>query len=74
MRDLAQLRSKFLTTPELCALLHVSAKTVQRWRKANKITYTMIGTHFLYPISDVNTFIARRTVTARGADIKRNVL
>ena len=66
MRDDPYLGSKFLTTKQLCALLHVSTKTVQRWRNANLITYTMIGGQFRYPVSGVETFIARRTMTARA--------
>jgi predicted site-specific integrase-resolvase len=57
---------KFYTTQALCAELHVSEKTVQRWRNANLITYILKGGgRYLYPASDVDRFVASRTVRHR---------
>jgi excisionase family DNA binding protein len=60
--DVVSSLPKFLTTQELCDLLRVSEKTVQRWRRGNLITYVLKGGGYLFPSSDVSRFIASRTV------------
>jgi excisionase family DNA binding protein len=52
----------FLTTPEVCELLRISEKTLQRWRKDRKLTYIRRGGRFLFRSTDLDNFLAQRTV------------
>jgi excisionase family DNA binding protein len=52
----------YLTSPEVCALLRTSIKTLQRWRKAGNISYTRLGGRILYSRTAIEKFIAARTV------------
>lgn len=42
-----------LTNKELCAMLKVSSKTVQKWRDNSLISYSKIGREIFYRLSDV---------------------
>ena len=46
-----------LTNKELCALLKVCSKTVQKWRDNGILTYSKIGREFFYKYSDVLSMI-----------------
>ena len=55
---------KFYTTQSLCAELHVSEKTLSRWRAARLITFVRSAGRFLYPRESVSRFIDQRTTPA----------
>lgn len=53
-----------LTSAEVCSLLRFSQKTLQRWRKARKLTFVRRSGRYLFPAADVDRFIAARLVRA----------
>jgi excisionase family DNA binding protein len=55
-------RPQTYTSREVCALLRISEKTLQRRRKANRIAYTYEGGSYRYPASDVHRYMAKRFV------------
>ena len=55
---------KFLTAQDMRNLFKISDKTLQRWRNSNKIAYMIKGRGYLYPGSDVQRFVALRTIKA----------
>lgn len=56
--------ASYLTTAEVCELLRVSPRTLQRWRLTRKITSVRLSGKILYPRTALEIFIAKRTVTA----------
>lgn len=45
--------SQFLTTKDVCKLLHISPRTLQEWRDTGKIPFIKIGGKVLYRQSEV---------------------
>lgn len=45
---------KYLTTDEVCNLLHVSSNTLWRWNKSQYLCSVKIGRTPMYRLSDVN--------------------
>ena len=45
---------KYLTTDEVCEILHVSSNTLWRWNKGKYLCSVKVGRTPLYKLSDVN--------------------
>ncbi len=45
---------KYLTTDEVCEILHVSSNTLWRWNKSQYLCSVKIGRTPMYRLSDVN--------------------
>jgi excisionase family DNA binding protein len=55
----------YLTSKEVCELLRISAKTLQRMRQNRKITYVRVcGRGLIFPQTEVERFLKERTVLA----------
>jgi excisionase family DNA binding protein len=48
---------KFLTGKDVCRMLHVSARTLQEWRKQGKIPFIRLKGKILYRLSDVEKLL-----------------
>jgi hypothetical protein len=48
---------KFLTNRDVCAMLHVSARTLQDWKTKGKIPYIQLKSKVLYWQSDIDKFL-----------------
>lgn len=53
-----------LTSAEVCDELRMSSKTLQRWRKAGRITHIRRGGRFLFPRTAIEKFLTARTIAA----------
>ena len=45
---------RFLTTDEVCNILHVSSNTLWRWNKSQYLCSVKVGRTPMYKLSDVN--------------------
>ena len=45
---------KYLTTDEVCNILHVSSNTLWRWNKSQYLCSVKVGRTPMYKLSDVN--------------------
>ena len=45
---------KYLTTDEVCAILHVSSNTLWRWGKSGYLIASKVGRTPMYKLSDIN--------------------
>jgi len=45
---------KYLTTDEVCDILHVSSNTLWRWNKSQYLCSVKVGRTPMYKLSDVN--------------------
>lgn len=50
----AEAEEKYLTTDEVCEILHVSSNTLWRWNKSQYLCSVKIGRTPMYRLSDVN--------------------
>jgi predicted site-specific integrase-resolvase len=50
---------KLLDNTDLCFMLHVSKRTLQRYRREGKLLYIMLGQKIYYKASDVREFVER---------------
>ena len=57
-------KGPYLTTSEVCGLLRIGDKTLQRWRNARKLTFIQRGGRFLFPAAEIDRFLESRTVRA----------
>jgi excisionase family DNA binding protein len=48
---------KFLTGRDVCRMLHVSARTLQEWRKQGKIPFIRLKGKILYRDSDIQKLL-----------------
>ncbi len=51
---------KLLDNQDLCQLLHVDKRTLQRYRSKGILKYTRIGGKTFYTVEDVNELIRQR--------------
>lgn len=51
-----------MTTEELCELLHVTRKTIYRWRMDGKLKAYRVGRQNLYAREDVEAFVRSKSV------------
>lgn len=50
----AETEEKYLTTDEVCEILHVSSNTLWRWNKSKYLCSVKVGRTPMYKLSDVN--------------------
>jgi hypothetical protein len=50
---------KLLDNTDLCFMLHVSKRTLQRYRREGKLPYILLGQKIYYKTSDVREFVER---------------
>jgi len=43
-----QPEARYIDNPDLLKILHVTNRTIQRWRKSGKLLFTKIGNRFYY--------------------------
>lgn len=55
-------KSKILTIKETCDLLHVSRRTLQRYRDERLIRYSQIGSKIIFKMPDVLQFLEDRMI------------
>ena len=55
-------KSKILTVDETCALLHVSKRTLQRYRDNRLIRYSQTGSKITFRMPDVLQFLEDRGI------------
>jgi len=55
-------KSKILTIDETCGLLHVSKRTLQRYRDERLIRFSQIGNKITFRMSDVIQFLEDRGI------------
>jgi hypothetical protein len=48
---------KFLTNRDVCAILYISARTLQDWKTKEKIPYIQLKGKVLYRQSDIDKFL-----------------
>ena len=53
-KPVVEAEEKYLTTDEVCNLLHVSSNTLWRWNKSQYLCSVKIGRTPMYKLSDVN--------------------
>ena len=53
---------KILTIQEACEALHVSERTLSRWRKSRRIGYFKIGGRVLFTQESVDSIIAKHSI------------
>ena len=58
------MNEKFLTPPQVCAVLQISRKTLQRLFRAKKVGYVKVGAQFRIPESALAAYVSKRTVAA----------
>lgn len=56
-RDVPSISEKWLTNKQVCALLSVSLRTLQRYRDEGHIAFSQIGSTIRYKASDVEQFL-----------------
>lgn len=49
-----EVKETYLTTDEVCEMLHVSPNTLWRWNKSGYLCATKVGRTPMYKLSDVN--------------------
>ena len=47
----------YMTGEQVCAMLHISSRTLQKLRDEKGIAYTAIGGKFLYPLSKLQLLL-----------------
>jgi hypothetical protein len=60
-----------LDNQDLCQLLHVSKRTLQRYRSTGELPFQMLYQKTYYKESDVHTFIREHLIRNGGITIKR---
>ena len=50
----------YMTGEQVCGVLHISSRTLQKLRDEKGIAYTVIGGKFLYPLSKIAIVIGRK--------------
>jgi len=58
-------KSKILTIDETCALMHVSKRTLQRYRDERLIRFSQIGSKITFRMSDVLQFLEDRGIQTK---------
>jgi len=53
---------KFLTNKDVCAMLHVSERTLQEWRKQGKIPFIRLKGKILYKQSEILKCLQRQAL------------
>lgn len=53
-KPVVEAEEKYLTTDEVCAILHVSSNTLWRWSKSQYLCPVKVGRKPMYKLSDVN--------------------
>lgn len=56
-RDVNPISEKWLTNKQVCELLSVSSRTLQRYRDEGRIAFSQIGATIRYKASDVELFL-----------------
>lgn len=56
-KDVNPISEKWLTNKEVCELLGVSPRTLQRYRDEGRIAFSQIGATIRYKASDVEQFL-----------------
>ena len=59
---------KILTTSEACQVLGVSRPTLIKLAKEKKVGHIKIGSHYRFPLSALQKFIQRATITIDGEE------
>lgn len=62
--DLSLVKQSYLTSEEVCALIRVSPKTLQRMRKERKIMFMRRPGRVIFPATEVARYIKDRLVLA----------
>lgn len=57
LEERAQFDAEWWDTPTACAFLHVTRKTLQRWRDAGRIQGYKAGKRWLYRPDDVRALV-----------------
>lgn len=65
----SSLKDLYMTSGEICELLHVHPNTVHRWRKAGKLTGKKVGRGYLYPTAEVMAILDLETDLDPAAEI-----
>jgi excisionase family DNA binding protein len=67
VQSIDSVRHRFLTSPEVCALLRISRRQLGRIIVARKLTYTRVGAVLRFEVADVERFLAVRKIHAKAA-------
>lgn len=65
----SNLKDLYMTSGEICELLHVHPNTVHRWRKAGKLAGKKVGRGYLYPTAEVMAILDLETDLDPAAEI-----
>lgn len=49
--------AEYMTTQQACKFLHITSRTLQRWRKDGKIAGAQAGRFWLYRTEDVRALL-----------------
>ena len=49
----------YMTGEQVCSMLHISSRTLQKLRDEKWIAYTVIGGKFLYPLSKLQSVLEK---------------
>jgi len=49
----------YMTGEQVCSMLHISSRTLQKLRDEKGIAYTVIGGKFLYPLSKLQSVLEK---------------
>ena len=47
----------YMTSEQICGMLHISSRSLQKLRDERGIAYTVIGCKFLYPLSKLQLLL-----------------
>ena len=61
LNDKSGLKEKWLITDEVCKLLDVSKRTLQKLRDSKEIKFTKIGKKIYYKASDLEDYLESRS-------------
>jgi MerR family transcriptional regulator, repressor of the yfmOP operon len=62
-------REKFYTNEDLCRLFSISKRTLQSWRDRKLITYHKVNGIIFYSIDDINAFLQKNQIKAKGESL-----
>ena len=62
---------EFLTSRDVCALLKISSKTLERLRKKRALNFVRLGGAYRFRRSAVDLFLSQREVTASPFGLRK---
>jgi hypothetical protein len=69
IREKIKPHKQIYTNEDLCRLFAISKRTLQSWRDRKLITYHKVNGIIFYSIDDINAFLQKNQIKAKGESL-----